>query len=242
MKGYNKGDNISEQFLNVMRLADFTVLMNSLAFDAGVFDAKLEGYPAWVIRSANKVTHALFPMIYEIEDARIKRAYYLGAAYGMMRGGELKLASALPAGLPEATEEQSKAAWKLLFGADSESFTPSPSGSLIPVEITSEIHRIEAELDLHELAEFHQGFADAIRMIAGENKSTETTQVYSFMVTYWRHVDKLPTAESLHTIIRQVHGANVAGADPKRIAQMCLRVGKTFRSPGRPRKTTSASK
>lgn|GEM_PF-7025955 len=242
MKGDNTGDNISEQFLKVARWADWTILLNSLAFDSGVSDEKPKGYPPWVIKCAQKVTRALFPIIYEITDTSIRRAYALGVACGMMRGGELRINSLLDPlklELPEPTDEELATAWNALFKGVGESLTPPVNDSLIPEEISSEIQRMQAELNLRELAEFHQGFADGLRMIAGENKSTETTDVYSFMVTYWRIVDRLPSAEALHEIVQKIHGVNAAGSDPKRIAQMCQRVGKTFRKAGRPRKNTS---
>jgi hypothetical protein len=91
-------------------------------------------------------------------------------------------------------------------------------------------------MSLKEQAELHQGIADATRMVAGENDSKETTAIVLTMVIFWRLVDRLPTARSLLDMLTKAHGENIVGDDPKRIAQICARIGKKFRGPGRPRK------
>jgi len=233
----------AEQFLAAAKVADPAVFAAFLLERIGMPTLPTSHYPDWARNCANKVNTALFPKVFEaIENDALSPAYSTGVAFGMMTGAQSRageLTAALPADLPAPTDDQIQAVWRWLYRGDAETATQAPDGDLIALEYREEFRRIENSLGPAELAQLHQGVADATRMIAGENKATETTKIYSVMLTYWRVVDYVQSIDRLIKFLRDVLGPNVVGSDPKRISQLCSRVGKSFRRPGRPRKTTS---
>lgn len=232
-----------DQFKAAASFADFSVLSNLMAKTLGTLDEPIPEYPKWVCGGGEKVNHALFPKVFEsIEELPASKAYALGVAFGMMTSGEKKIAAfnQLVAGpIPKATDEQLAAGRKYFFGEEAKKLTFASDDDVIPVEYRDQMREAESQMDLKEQAEFHQGFADATKMIMGDNESTETTAILLIMVICWRVVESLPTAQSLFDLLAKALPQNVVGEDPKRIQQICRRVGKRFRAPGRPKKTTS---
>ncbi len=107
---------------------------------------------------------------------------------------------------------------------------------MISPEMREKIRLIELEANPVELAEIYQGKRDAVSMMNGENKTTDTTAIYQLMLTFWRLVEQFPTAQRFFEFLTRFLGQNRVGDDPKRIQQMCARIGKTFAKVGRPRK------
>ena len=230
--------------LAAARVADFSVLAAFMLKGVGMSELPTSDYPVWVGRAADKVSRALFPKVYEVvAPDTLRKAYVTGLTFGLMEAGQKgmrSLAAKLPEGMPEPTEEQIAAAWRWLYREDADKVNPPSNGELIATEYRAQFRQIESEMNEAELAGLHQGITDAARMLLGENASTATTATYRTMVIYWRVVEHFPNSEALFDWLTKGLGAGVVGTDPKRIAQLCRRVGKTFpRRPGRPRKTTS---
>lgn len=233
-----------QKFLRIARLADFTVTVNCLIAELDPAEALPQNYPLWVRRCGRRVTRALFPRVYRaFEGKSPSRAYDLGLAFGMMESGQKMLTELSdqigPLPQTEITDANSEGLWHLLYGDGAKTLTFTPGDDLIPVEIRRELSERQQRFTLQQQADFHQGVADVTRMMNGENESTATTDIYTFMLIFWRVIDRLPTFEAFYDIATKVFGQNRTGNDPKRLAQMCQRVGKKFRRPGRPPKTTS---
>jgi hypothetical protein len=142
----------------------------------------------------------------------------------------------------ELTADEAEKLAALLYGPDSGLKCPADGSTLIPAEISEFLEQKMKKMSLREQASFHQGIADAIAMMAGKNNATLATTPYSTMLVYWRAVDSLGSMEQLHDFLTKIHGENLVGSDIKRTRQLCCRVGKRFKAPGRPPKTTSRSK
>lgn len=205
-------------------------------------DAPPAEYPPWVRRCAEKVNRARFPRIFETaKNIGAVPPYSAGLAFGLMVMGQKVALPLIPGGLPAPTSEQMAEVWKFFYGNEAEANTPCPDGDLISVEIRDEIKQMEAGFSAQEQADFDQGKTDAGKMILGDNEATATTAIYSTMLTYWRVVDACPTSQVLFDFLTRVHQGNVVGSDPKRVQQLCRRIGKTFGKPGRPRKLLQRS-
>lgn len=227
----------AEKFLRAARFADFKVQMMLLLESLGMSDEPSASYPVWVRRCAEKVNRASFPKLYSLaEPSEVKPPYAMGIVYGMMVTGQKVASAVIPAGMPEPTEEQRDTFWKFLYGDDCSQFTPSPDGDVIAVEIHSEVAARQKDFGPAEQVAFDQGKADAGQMILGDNNANEATRIYSLMLTFWRVVDVLPTSQSLFELLTRALGANIVGSDPKRVQQLCRRIGKRFGKPGRPKK------
>ncbi len=231
----------AEKFLKVLSYADLRVMPLLLLESIGMSDGPRAEYPVWVRRCAEKVNRARFPRVFETaKNIGGLPAYSAGLAFGLMVTGQKIALPSIPDGLPELTNEQTAEAWKFFYGSEAAVNTPSPDGDLISVEIRNDVKQMEADFSAQEQADFDQGKADAGKMILGDNEATATTTIYSTMLTFWRVVDICPTSQVLFDFLTRVLKENVVGSDPKRVQQLCRRIGKTFGKPGRPRKTTSA--
>ena len=233
-----------EQLIQAAKLTDFSVLAAFMLESAGITELDTSHYPDWVRCAADKVNRALYPKFYEALATNATRPNYgRGIAFGLMEAGQKGIAAwalKLPKGMPEPTEEQAEAVWRWFYREDADKATPPSNGELIATEYRDDFRELESGLNGTELADLHQGIADAARMMSGENKATETTRIYLVMVSFWRVVDQLPNSDALFNLLTTSLGPSIVGDDPKRIAQLCTRVRKKFpRRPGRPRKTTS---
>jgi|HubBroStandDraft_1064217.scaffolds.fasta_scaffold36985_5 hypothetical protein len=232
-----------EQLRSAASAADFRASAAFLLEDVGLPTFPTEHYPKWVRRCAEKVNRALFPKVYDVlEKKKGSQAYSVGVAFGLMTGGQSGLRehlAKLTVEIPEPTDEQAAAIWRWFYREDADRLTRPTDGGLVADEYRKEFQEIESGMGSTDLAELHQGVADAARMIGGDNKATETTNVYKIMLTFWRVVDGLPDINALFDMLTKALDANAVGSDPKRISQLCGRIGKSFRPPGRPRKTTS---
>jgi hypothetical protein len=234
-----------EEFSRAVAFADFEVGVEYILEFAGMQEGEPVERPAWVRRCADKAMRALFPKAFEIARApESRKAYSMGIAFGMMEAGQRKLAecadqiSTTTEGSNPSSQSNTEI-WKWIHGQFAAQSHPSPDRDLISAEDRAKVKHIEGQLNATDLAEYHQGMADAARMFVGDNKATEATTIYAFMLTYWRVVERLKSAEQLLDLLTKVYGQNLVGNDPARIAQLARRVGKTFRKPGRPPKTRS---
>lgn len=203
-------------------------------------------YPSWVVKCGEKVCRALFPKAYELGDPQIAITYKIGVAMGVMQGGEAQFADGISKlGIStenrEMTDEEAKKFAEFLYGSDSGLTCPKDGSTLVPVEISQLCEEQLSKMSLREKASFYRGLSDGIAMLAGKNHATDATTPYSTMAIYWRAVETLKSVDQLHEFLTKIHGTNLIGSDIKRTRQLCLRVGKRFRAPGRP-KTTSRAK
>jgi hypothetical protein len=228
------------KFLRAAKYADFSVLTNCLGYDLGVGRRRVCDYPVWVRRCGRRVARALFPRLYRSVGGKSpSRAYEFGLAVGMMETGQKMLEAIAeeigPLPMPKVTRADKAKLLEFLYGRDADDFT-FKGDDLIPVEIRKEVAAMRRGFSLNEEADFLQAGADFARMMLGENESTTTTDIYLFMLIFWRVVDKLPTFEVFHDLTTKAFGHNRVGSDPKRLMQICQRTGKRFRLPGRPPK------
>lgn len=234
------------KFLRAAKWADFFVLTNCLAVEIGDAEARSFDYPKWVQTCGRKVTRALFPRIYRsVEGKTPSRAYDAGLAVGLLEYGQQVLAAIAeeigPIPEAEVSDENLKRFWHELYGEDWKTYTFSDTDILVPSEIRQKIAEMQQRFNLAQQADYHQGFADVIRMMAGENKETATTEIYTLMLVFWRLIERLPTFEVFFDLMTKIFGHNRTGSDPKRLGQMCQRIGKRFRLPGRPPKQPQSS-
>jgi hypothetical protein len=62
-----------------------------------------------------------------------------------------------------------------------------------------------------------------------------TTEIYFFILTFWRAVSALRSVHQLHQNLVKVFGPHRVG-DLKRIEKICQRIDLRFRKPGRPKR------
>lgn len=219
--------------------ADAFALPHTMAMDMGEPIEGSPAYPDWVVACGKKVARALFPKAYVLDNEKLTQAYKAGLFFGMMTASEQKVAqlSGKIGILPEApSADQLKAFADRIYGANSGVTLPADGSSLIPEELVAKLEVMEAGLSVEERGLFYAGLADAHSMVAGKNAATDATTLYSTMLVYWRLVDRLTSVDQLHDFLTKVHGQNLVGSDLKRTRQLCLRVGKRFAAPGRPKK------
>jgi hypothetical protein len=228
------------RFLDAVRLADVAVLPAIIVNSCGIADIELGDLPKWVIRCGEKVSCSLMPRIQQGSNFAAKGNHYkAGFALGMIETG-LKMAADLfkklkpwPA-MPELTKEEIRKGLRRYFGALGDSILETGGNNGTGLE--KDVEEFESKMDLAQSAEFAQGAADAKAMLAGKNKSNDATRIYLCMLVFWRVVDRLESVDQLFEMLTKIFGRNLVGSDPKRISQICLRVGKKFRVRGRPRK------
>jgi hypothetical protein len=163
----------------------------------------------------------------------------------MMQAGEAKLGSVFSElkikmeGVP--TEAQLEGVTTFLYGANSGATLPKDGSSVIPEEIHADLAKFESEMDLEAKGHLHAGISDAHLMLSGKNAATSTTLRYTSMIVYWRVVEMMTSMEQLHEFLTKIYGVNVVGTDIKGTRQLCHRIGKRFKSPGRPKKLLQAA-
>jgi hypothetical protein len=162
-----------------------------------------------------------------------------------MEAGQIKLAEVFkdlgPIPLPMPSDTELTKLWATFYGDDAKGFTFRTDGDPMPIEMREDIEQRQREFSLEQQADFHQGVADVTRMMGGQNAGTTTTSQYQFMLIFWKAIERLPSFEVFFNIMTKVFGQNLIGNDPKRLRQICHRVGKRFRRPGRPPKLPQAS-
>ncbi len=213
----------------VIGFADFSVASELLLESTGMADGPASEYPVWVRQCGEKVNRALFPRVYAPAKS-FPSAYGAGVAVGMIVTGRKTASVTLATKFATLSAEQRGDIWQRVSGEES----APPSG--ITAGEREQVSEIEAKFTPEQQVDFDQGKADAGRMLLGENETTEATQIYKLMLTFWRFVDELPNTQVLFEFLSATLGQNVVGNDPKRVQQLCRRVGKKFRPPGRPRK------
>lgn len=232
------------QFLVAVRFADLGVFPNVLVRDAGIPGIPDLKRPRWVIRCGEKVSHALFPRVEERTKVDAKRINYAaGFSLGLIEGG-LRALDEIPEKLKpwpkmrEPSDEEVRKCLRFLFGENGDWLFEvfQDDGA----KFYESVEEYESKLKVSEAADFEQGKADALKMIAGGNRRNDATDIYQFMLLYWRVVQRLESVDQLHQLLIRVFGRNRAGCDPKRVAQICQRVGLKYRARGRPRKQPQA--
>jgi hypothetical protein len=234
----------AQKFLFAARFADFGVLPSAAARDAGIPGIPALERPAWVIRCGEKVSCALFPNFREGPSFEAKGSGYDGGfAQGLIYAGLKNLNDVFEKLKPWPksrlpTESEMRGRLYHLFGENGDWLFDlfKDDGA----EFFAGVKEYESKLTLTEAANYHQGHADAIRMVAGENKKNDATEICLFMMLFWRVVDRLESVDQLHQVLTKVFGRNRVGYDVKRVAQICQRVGKRYRGCGRPRKQPQA--
>jgi hypothetical protein len=89
------------------------------------------------------------------------------------------------------------------------------------------------------MVEFLQAYSKAFSKKPTEkgkiNIGTSATEIYVFLIFFWRVVDAMKSVRQLHEILQKVFGAQRVG-DLKRIEKMCNRIELHYGKPGRPKK------
>lgn len=222
------------------RFADFGVFPNVVARDASVPGIPVLERPDWVVQCGEKVSAALFPQIRERPQFESKGVGYEGGfSIGLIEAGLRLFDMALKpfkllTKVRMPTEDEIRIRLRSVFGEHGEWLMEviKDDGK----SFLESVEEYESGLDLAGIANFRQGQADALRMVAGENRKNDATDIYLFMMLYWRVVDRLDSVDHLHRVLTKVFGKNRVGYDPKRVAQICQRVGKRYRARGRPPK------
>lgn len=187
----------------IAKWADIEVQGILLDEAVGMSDIPAPDYPLWVRRCAEKVNRALFPKVFEaLEENKGSRFYQAGLAFGLMSAGQATLKPQLKKFREELGESGTATTVAqdvaLLESFRSEKIEPvavSLDGDMISPEMREKIRLIESGASPVELAEIYQGKHDAVSMMNGENKTTDTTAIYQLMLTYWRLVEQFPTAQ-----------------------------------------------
>ena len=226
------------------RFADLGVFPNVLVREAGIPGIPDLKRPQWVTRCGEKVSRALFPNIQERSDFQTRGASYAaGFSLGLIEGGLIALADIFEKLKPwpemrQPTDEEIRKWLQSLFGEYGEwLFEALKDDGAVFFEGVADF---EAKLNVTEAARYAQGTADALKMIDGKNRRNDGTDIYLFILLYWRVVERLDSVDHLHRVLMKVLGRNRAGCDPKRVAQICQRVGLRYRARGRPRKQLQA--
>ncbi len=234
----------AERFLVAGRFADIGILPNLLTKQAGIPGIPELKRPKWVIRCSEKFNQAMFPDLVDRSGFQAKEMnYQAGFALGLVEGGLMKMEAVFERLGPwpkmrEPTDDEIKQALHFLFGEPGLWLWELLEDD--GVIFSRGIEGFEADLTLAKAANYAEGRASALRMLAGANKKNEATDIYLFLLLYWRVVERLETVDHLHRVITKVFGPNLAGSDPKRIAQICQRVGLKYRARGRPPKQPQA--
>lgn len=223
-------------------LFDFWVLPNLV----GKSERPIMGageYPAWVHSASDRISRAIFSHAHEALESDYSRAYCLGLAVGMVHVSDKKFGELVVNPLLDeiareviVSPEQAQAFAQMLYGDEKATV---PENSLISLELEEDIATTEAKLNSGEMEDFHKGALAAARMLNGRNKANDATDIYIFMVICWRWVETMTSVDELHDALTLFLGRNRIGADVDRTRQICKRVKKRFRAPGRPRKSRS---
>ena len=239
-----KSDSLSDSFAVALPFTDLGALSSALPRYAPTVEASGEDRPPYAVRCAKKVNSALFPRIQPAANFEAKGLHYqCGFGLGLMEAGFRSMGDVFDRLGPlkqtrEPTEEEIRKGCQNLFcDAGDEIFEIIKDDG---VKFQAAIDDFESKMTLGESAEYAQGKADALSMLAGKNKANDATEIYLFMALFWRLVDRLRSVDELYELLAKVFGRNRVGYDPKRVAQICQRVGKKFRSRGRPRKQPHA--
>ncbi len=231
-----------EQLSFCLRYADSTIIRTILQADLEGTPLPT-GYPPWVIKCGQKVCRELFPLVYQSKEGNLSNPEEAGLVLGMMKGGEACLQGELSkvdwVGFPEPTKEQMIEASALIFGKDSGLSIPESGDTLIPHKITEDFRAYDETLALPDRWKLQQSLADGMGMLAGHNASTEATQIQKILLVFWRVIEQCKTSEQVFNFLTAVLGSNIVGSDPKRVLQICTRLGKRFPR-GRPKKPQRA--
>jgi hypothetical protein len=231
----------------IVKWADLEVQEILLAESVGMSDKPVPKYPLWVKRCAEKVNRALLPKVFEsVESNKTSFIGQAGLAFGLMSAGQAKLKPELKnlrkivgESGADTTFAQDIVFLESFRSGNNEPLLVAKNGDMIAPKFREKIRQIESQAALSDLTKFYKGMCDAALMVNGENKTTDTTAIYQLMLTFWRLVEQFTTAQKFFEFLTLILGRNRVGDDPKRVQQMCARIGKTFAKPGRPRKTTS---
>lgn len=233
-------EQATKGFLAAARLADLGVLPNALARSAAIEGIPELRRPKWVARCREKVCAALFPKVQELPSFGAKgESYEPGFAIGLIEAGIRMLGDIFDRLEPwlkarQPTDDEVRKGLHDLFGEHGDwLFEVFKEDGNTFFEAVADY---ESKLSLGNAANYRQGQADALKMVAGENRKNDATDIHLFMLLYWRVVDRLESVDHLHRVLIKVFGRNRAGYDPKRVAQICHRIGKKYRARGRPKK------
>lgn len=240
MQADGKPETPAQRFLIATRFADFGVLPNVLVRDAGILGIPVLDRPKWVLRCGEKVSAALFPKIQDLPSFDAKgTGYEAGFATGLIEAGLRMFDNVFEKFKPwpklrKPTDDEMRKGLQYLFGEHGEWLFEviKDDGQMF----SDAVAEYEVKLTVGEAANYRQGQADALRMVAGENRKNDATEIYLFMLMYWRVVDRLDSVDHLHQLLTKVFGGNRVGYDVKRVAQICQRIGKRYRARGRPPK------
>jgi hypothetical protein len=216
----------------------------------------LRDEPAWV----NKLTFELFNMVTPkiqlragIKPTPDKIGVTMGSHLVQMAQAEAM------SNLPKPTTERGLSAFRM--GAR---LATPPGGfdfeaaqqnlTVVRDKVCSTIMRILKERPLQEASEFFRGFSRGLKQSANtlvpqivngipqftvkQLERLGTMMVYTLARHHWREIDELQTSQQAFEWFEKRLPQPFLGNDPERIRKMFYRVGKRFKSPGRPKKGT----
>src|ERR1017187_9391766 len=216
--------------------------------------------PAWV----DKLTFEMFNMVAPKMQLRAGNKP-TPDKIGVMIGSYLVLAEQMKAlqQVPKPTTESGRAAY---YVGNQLAIPPNFSNGAelmqrhwagVEQRIQSVIARVLRERSSSEAAEFHKGLGrgltDKSRSIVpqienGQPKYTakqfeliRRVMVYMLARHRWREIEKLETSQQAFEWFEKLLPPQILGNDPERIRKMFYRVGKKFKTPGRPKKGTRSA-
>lgn len=85
------------------------------------------------------------------------------------------------------------------------------------------------------LLAYSQAFSRKPRTLDLSGIGTSATEIYLFLITYWRLVSVMQSVHQLHQCLIKVYGPYRVG-QLKRVEKICQRIELHYRKPGRPKK------
>ena len=204
--------------------------------------------PAWVRTCSARLDNTLFAPAKKALDQPVRTPFRAGYALGIIRWGTDRLIKVkIPREVREAAKKirLSKKARKEFvrrwqaFLIDLQLFVRK--NGRLQFAFRRELNWLKRTCDRYEgpdESEYHRGLADGLRGFgrgAPGDRSNLATDVYLFLVIWWRFVARFRSVTELHAWLQRCLGQNRAG-DRKRTEKICERIELTFRGRGRPPK------
>ncbi len=208
-------------------------------FEDGEPDAPRYFALPWAKAAIRRSLRATHSGAFDPRHRESSRAFQKGFASEMVVGSLKRLAELLAlhresaASLGVKLRESANALIQFLSNGESNTLEAHLAVS------QSEVAAEQSNLTIAESEDFHLGAAAAARMLSGRNKRNDATAIYLLMGLAWERIEQMPSLETLHAFLCEYLGPNRVGPDIGRLAQICRKVGKRFKNPGRP-KTSSA--
>ncbi len=197
-----------------------------------------EACPEWVRRVEREFSLAVFPVA-RLKEATVLTPMRMGAMLGHQCANVVWMTEWMQAQFAEVskveqsiTEDQARQAQALINSL------PKWYEALRQLAKTALSSCVDQTYQ--EMSEFLTAYASAFarkpKSFGSGDIGNTNFEIYVYMLTHWRLVERLQSVSQLHGVLQKVFGENKVG-NLKRIEKICQRIELRLGKPGRPKKT-----